>query len=214
MTSTFIAPLSIMNLASAGPCWSSRALTRCATLFPCSVIVVFDADSVTNGRGGLAFCRPWIVPRATPEFIGPTLPSSGGLGIPTACRVAAVCGLWLSSQVTNWTLVPCTPPALLKSSTASWHDWSAPAPIEASSPVKGPSHAIRTLAGLLAAVPVVLLPHAASPTLAIAARTRILGFTILPVDLLFLCRRPKFVRSLYTLGRRSATADRPGSNPF
>src|SRR2546421_696036 len=46
--------------------------------------------------------------------------------------------------------------------------------------------------------PPVLPPHAASPTRAMAMRTRILGCAILPVDLLFLRRRPKFRCALYT----------------
>src|SRR6266576_6664597 len=199
-----------MNFPSAGPWASSRALTRCATLLPWSVTLTFEADSLTNGSGGLALCRPWIEPRTTPEFIGPTMPRTVGSEIPLACSVCAVWAVCWSSHTTSCTCVPFTPPALLKSLTASWIARSAPAPIDAWSPVKGPSAAIWTLSGLLAAPPLVLPPpHAASPTLAMAARTRILGFAILVVDLLFLCRRPKFVRSLYTLGPRRATATQP-----
>src|SRR5437870_833964 len=199
-----------VNFPSAGPWASSRALTRCATLLPWSVTLTFEADSLTRGSGGLASCNPWIEPRTTPEFIGPTMPRTVGSEIPLACSVCAVWAVCWSSHTTSWTCVPFTPPALLKSLTASWIARSAPAPIDAWSPVKGPSAAIWTLSGLLAALPLVLPPpHAASPTLAMAARTRILDFAILVVDLLFLCRKPKFVRSLYTLGPRRATASRP-----
>src|SRR5256885_13478284 len=130
------------------------------------------------------------------------MPRTVGSEIPLACSVCAVGAVCGSSHPTTCTCVPSTPPALLKSLTASWIARSAPAPIDAWSPVKGPSAAIWPLSGLLAALPLVLPPpHAASPTLAMAARTRILDFAILVVDLLFLCRRPKFVRSLYTLGQ-------------
>src|SRR6266550_5885653 len=194
-----------------GMLWSFRYFSVwCATLLPWSVTLTFEADSLTNGSGGLALCRPWIEPRTTPEFIGPTMPRTVGSEIPLACSVCAVWAVCWSSHTTSCTCVPFTPPALLKSLTASWIARSAPAPIDAWSPVKGPSAAIWTLSGLLAALPLVLPPpHAASPTLAMAARTRILGFAILPVDLLFLCRRPKIVRSLYTLGPPRATAARP-----
>src|SRR6266480_4631193 len=198
-----------MNFPSAGPWASSRALTRCATLLPWSVTLTFEADSLTRGSGGLASCNPWIEPRTTPEFIGPTTPRTVGSEIPLACSVCAVWAVCWSSHIRSVTCVPFTPPALLKSSTASVIARRAPAPIDAWSPVNGPSAAIWTLSGLFAALPVVLPPpHAASPTLAMAARTRIFGFAILPVDLLFVCRRPKFVRSLYTLGPRRATAAR------
>src|SRR5256714_15478946 len=188
-----------MNFPSAGPWASSRALTRCATLLPLSVTLTFEADSLTNGSGGLALCRPWIEPRTTPEFIGPTMPRTVGSEIPLACSVCAVWAVCWSSHTTSCTCVPFTPPALLKSLTASWIARSAPAPIDASSPVNGPSAAIWTLSGLfVAAPPPVLPPHAANPTPAMATRTRILGCAILPVDLLFLRRRPKFRCALYT----------------
>src|SRR4029077_9423758 len=136
-----------MNLASAGPWASSRALTRCATLLPESVTLTFEADSLTNGRGGVAACKPCPARSPTPEFIGPTLPSTVGSEMPCACNVCAVCALCWSSQTSSCTWVPFTPPALLKSLTASWIACSAPAPIDASSPVKGPSAAIWTLSG-------------------------------------------------------------------
>src|SRR5438445_3962772 len=199
MISTFFAPWSIMNFASAGPWASSRALTRCATLQPESVTLTFEADSLTKGSGGLALCRPVTEPRPTPEFIGPTMPSTVGSEIPAAWRVWATCAECWSSQITSCTRVPLTPPAALKSLTASWIALSAPAPIDAWSPVNGPSAAIWTLSGLLVAAPPPVLPlHAASPMPAMAMRTRILGCAMLPVDLVFLRRRPKFRCALYT----------------
>src|SRR6202030_1872345 len=114
-----------------------------------------------------------------------------------------------------WTWVPFTPPALLKSLTASWLAWSARAPIDASSPVKGPSAAIFTVSGLFAAAPLVLVPpHAASPPVPTAMRAIILGCDILPVDLLFLRRIPKF-GALFIHGCPAESNRRPaGSNPF
>ena len=47
-----------MNFASAGPWASSLALTRWTTLQPDSLTLTADADSLTNGRGGLALLTP------------------------------------------------------------------------------------------------------------------------------------------------------------
>src|SRR5579864_271829 len=193
-----------MNLPSAGPWASSRALTRCATLQPESVTLTLDADSLTKGSGGLAFCSPWTEPSTTPEFMGPTMPRTVGSEMPCACSVCAVWALCWSSHTSSWTDVPFTPPLLLKSFTASWMACNAPAPIDASSPVNGPSAAIFTVFGLFALLdplPLLLVPpQAASPMQANAAKTTNLGFTIVVVDLLFLCECLNWF-ALYTRSR-------------